>query len=179
MDVTKRFFWVESFGFCCSVEKLALLLSNVVLVIVLPMYSGERNHLDLWVVISQMSTIGVGQWQMHLSTSSSAQGYPGVLRCWADFVRLSWLYAVNLCDQMVFTLNWHEKWHLFQIWSPATLTQAPPWLCSRNLLLSSSPRRRHHHNGKKPALHFSFQRANNCVQWLTDNNQQVYLTFRD
>ena len=28
-----------------------------------------RNHLDLWGVISQTSTIGVGQWQMHLSTS--------------------------------------------------------------------------------------------------------------
>ena len=79
----------------CSVEKLALLLSNVVLVIVLPMYSGERNHLDLWVVISQMSTIGVGQWQMHLSTSSSAQGY-----------------LLPNRDQMLFTPNWHEKWHL-------------------------------------------------------------------
>ena len=70
-----RKFWVLLLGWFGS--QVLLLSSNVVLVIVLPMYSGERNHLDLWVVISQMSTIGVGQWQMHLSTSSSAQGYPG------------------------------------------------------------------------------------------------------
>ena len=38
---------LSNFQTVCSVEKLALLLSNVVLVIVLPMYSGERNHLDL------------------------------------------------------------------------------------------------------------------------------------
>ena len=82
---------VESFGFWAGWEEEL----NVVLVIVLPMYSGERNHLDLWVVISQMSTIGVGQWQMHLSTSSSAQGY-----------------LLPNRDQMLFTPNWHEKWHL-------------------------------------------------------------------
>ena len=88
-----RKFWVLLLGWFGS--QVLLLSSNVVLVIVLPMYSGERNHLDLWVVISQMSTIGVGQWQMHLSTSSSAQGY-----------------LLPNRDQMLFTPNWHEKWHL-------------------------------------------------------------------
>ena len=45
-------------------------------------------------VISQMSSIWVGQWQIHISTSA------------------------QYSDQIVFTPNWHEKWHLFQICGP-------------------------------------------------------------
>ena len=47
-------------------------------------------------VISQMSSIWVGQWQIHISTSA------------------------QYSDQIVFTPNWHEKWHLFQICGPYT-----------------------------------------------------------
>jgi len=49
-------------------------------------------------VISQMSSIWVGHWHLHISTSA------------------------QYSDQIVFTPNWHEKWHLFQIWGPYTQT---------------------------------------------------------
>lgn len=53
----------------------------------------EMGLNEVW-VITQMSSIWVGQWQIHISTSA------------------------QYSDQIVFTPNWHEKWHLFQICGP-------------------------------------------------------------
>ena len=82
----------------------------------MPMYSraalAKTNHLDLWGVISQMSSIREGQWQMHLSTSSSAQGYPGVLRSTEQ----------TLCCKLVWSNGIHSK----LTWKMTSLSNLEP-----------------------------------------------------